>query len=491
MNLKTLWAAAAISTALAAVTALPAQAQTLRWAAQNDILTMDPHSQNHATTNAILMHAYEGLTRYSATYQVEPALATKWTFISPTQVRFDLRKGVKFHDGTPFTADDVVFNAQYASEVNYGVQIGGRRIPGRAATFLRNGVYLPLSTVAEAFGAEYTPGVGGSFTQPAPRLTSVASESKPGERYDRVVLELNRPMPYTSSFKQGKLTLELPGVVGAAANYTTRGAYAKLVTVENVEAKKLLKVSLELPSGVGYRIYPVSSGLGGRSRIVLDVGASLSRSESVLAVRKRRPVIVLDPGHGGADVGVKGPRPEKTLTLEVAQQVGKLLTARGWQVLFTRTRDQKVSNTSRAALARRSDLFLSFHLSAFPGASRSGVSLYRFDGESGLALSDRLRLGGLAGDVRFMGAVSPLTRSQSFSSALSGSLVAGGFKVWQERAPRALILRDAPQVGLQLELGWPQNSQDALWLRDATKLKKFSSIVAASIATFLTPKDGS
>ena len=110
MNLKTLWAAAAISTALAAVTALPAQAQTLRWAAQNDILTMDPHSQNHATTNAILMHAYEGLTRYSATYQVEPALATKWTFISPTQVRFDLRKGVKFHDGSPFTADDVVFS---------------------------------------------------------------------------------------------------------------------------------------------------------------------------------------------------------------------------------------------------------------------------------------------------------------------------------------------------------------------------------------------
>ncbi|MDP1648246.1 MAG: ABC transporter substrate-binding protein [Rubrivivax sp.] len=106
MKIKALLAA----TALAAAVMLPAQAQTLRWAAQNDILTMDPHSQNHATTNAILMHAYEGLTRYNATYQVEPALATKWTFISPTQVRFDLRKGVKFHDGTPFTADDVVFS---------------------------------------------------------------------------------------------------------------------------------------------------------------------------------------------------------------------------------------------------------------------------------------------------------------------------------------------------------------------------------------------
>jgi peptide/nickel transport system substrate-binding protein len=102
--------AALAALTIAAALALPAQAQTLRWAAQNDILTLDPHSQNHATTNAILMHAYEGLTRYSATYEVEPALATKWTYISPTQVRFDLRKGVKFQDGSPFTADDVVFS---------------------------------------------------------------------------------------------------------------------------------------------------------------------------------------------------------------------------------------------------------------------------------------------------------------------------------------------------------------------------------------------
>ena len=110
MTFKALLAAAAIAASLGAVTSAPVQAQTLRWAAQNDILTLDPHSQNHATTNAILMHGYEGLTRYNAKYEVEPALATKWTYVSPTQVRFDLRKGVKFHDGTPFTADDVVFS---------------------------------------------------------------------------------------------------------------------------------------------------------------------------------------------------------------------------------------------------------------------------------------------------------------------------------------------------------------------------------------------
>lgn len=99
-----------VSAAAAAVLATPAQAQTLRWAAQNDILTMDPHSQNHATTNAILQHTYEGLVRYNEKYEVEPSLATKWTYISPTQVRFELRRNVKFHDGTLLTADDVIFS---------------------------------------------------------------------------------------------------------------------------------------------------------------------------------------------------------------------------------------------------------------------------------------------------------------------------------------------------------------------------------------------
>ena len=107
MKLSALMASIAVAFAL---TAAPAQAQTLRWAAQNDILTLDPHSQNHATTNTIMAHVYEGLVRYNAKYEVEPALATKWTYVSPTQIRFELRKGVKFHDGSSFTADDVIFS---------------------------------------------------------------------------------------------------------------------------------------------------------------------------------------------------------------------------------------------------------------------------------------------------------------------------------------------------------------------------------------------
>jgi peptide/nickel transport system substrate-binding protein len=102
--------ALASALAVSVLNPLGATAEPLRWGAQNDILTMDPHSQNHATTNAIMMHTYEGLTRYDKDYKVEPALATSWQQISPTQWRFNLRKGVSFNDGSPFTADDVVFS---------------------------------------------------------------------------------------------------------------------------------------------------------------------------------------------------------------------------------------------------------------------------------------------------------------------------------------------------------------------------------------------
>ena len=89
-------------------------AVTLRIAGANDILTFDPHAQNHQTTLAYQQMVYESLVRYNEKYEVEPSLAAKWTMVSPTQIRFELRKGVKFHDGAPFTADDVVFSLNRA-----------------------------------------------------------------------------------------------------------------------------------------------------------------------------------------------------------------------------------------------------------------------------------------------------------------------------------------------------------------------------------------
>jgi peptide/nickel transport system substrate-binding protein len=87
-----------------------AKAQTFRYASTGDLLTLDPHSADEALSNSFKNNVHEGLVRFNEKLEPEPALAVSWKAVNPTTWRFQLRKGVTFHDGTPFTADDVVFS---------------------------------------------------------------------------------------------------------------------------------------------------------------------------------------------------------------------------------------------------------------------------------------------------------------------------------------------------------------------------------------------
>ncbi|HWI12531.1 MAG TPA: ABC transporter substrate-binding protein [Burkholderiaceae bacterium] len=91
-------------------------AVTLRVANQGDVQSMDPHSLNESLQLAFGNSIYESLVGRGKDMSVVPLLATKWRQTSPTVWRFDLRKGVKFHDGTPFTADDVIFSFKRATD---------------------------------------------------------------------------------------------------------------------------------------------------------------------------------------------------------------------------------------------------------------------------------------------------------------------------------------------------------------------------------------
>ncbi len=90
--------------------AAAAPAVTLRLANQGDVQSMDPHSLNESLQLSFMGNVYESLVARGKDMAVVPQLATSWSQTSPTVWRFELRKGVKFHDGTPFTADDVVFS---------------------------------------------------------------------------------------------------------------------------------------------------------------------------------------------------------------------------------------------------------------------------------------------------------------------------------------------------------------------------------------------
>src|ERR1700682_860148 len=102
---------ALIAATLAAGTA---DAKTLRWANRGDPQTTDPHSQNEGLTNNMNQLVYEFLVGRDKKLDLVPELAASWQQLSPTVWRIKLHPGVKFHDGTPFTADDVVFSFERA-----------------------------------------------------------------------------------------------------------------------------------------------------------------------------------------------------------------------------------------------------------------------------------------------------------------------------------------------------------------------------------------
>jgi peptide/nickel transport system substrate-binding protein len=106
--------------ALALAGSLPAAGQqaegkVFRWSNDGDVNSMDPYARNETFLLAFLQNIYEPLARRNKQMQLEPGLAVKWGQMSPTRWFFDLRQGVKFHDGTPFTADDVVFSINRAN----------------------------------------------------------------------------------------------------------------------------------------------------------------------------------------------------------------------------------------------------------------------------------------------------------------------------------------------------------------------------------------
>ena len=109
MKIQRKMAATALFVALSAV-GVVASAQTVRIANQGDALSMDPHSLNESLQLSVTGNVYEPLVGRNKDLSLTPMLATSWKQTSPTVWRFELRKGVQFHDGTPFTADDVVFS---------------------------------------------------------------------------------------------------------------------------------------------------------------------------------------------------------------------------------------------------------------------------------------------------------------------------------------------------------------------------------------------
>lgn len=87
---------------------LHAAAQELSIALSTPITSLDPHFHNLSPNNGMSKHFFDPLVKQDEQQRLKPGLAESWKPIDDTTWEFKLRKGVKFHDGSDFTADDVI-----------------------------------------------------------------------------------------------------------------------------------------------------------------------------------------------------------------------------------------------------------------------------------------------------------------------------------------------------------------------------------------------
>ncbi len=114
---KPILKAALVATAFA-FAATPAAAEDLTIALASEATSIDPHFHNLGPNHQVSRHMFDRLINQGPSQELNPGLAVSWAVTDdPTVWEFKLRQGVSFHDGSPFTADDVAFSIERAPNV--------------------------------------------------------------------------------------------------------------------------------------------------------------------------------------------------------------------------------------------------------------------------------------------------------------------------------------------------------------------------------------
>lgn len=214
----------------------------------------------------------------------------------------------------------------------------------------------------------------------------------------RLVLELDRPLK-TSEYNHFFLKLKgddaFRRVIDVKARYAPGVFESSGVTVPSI---KIAQFSPDTTRVVltHAKAFNISVKCWDK-RLVIDIDAEgepqktvakedESEPEPIVKETPKRfggykPIVVVDPGHGGRDAGAIARRKtlEKDIVLKVAKETARALKERGFEVIMTRERDVYVTLQDRTGLANRvkADIFVSIHANASPiGGNLEGIETY-------------------------------------------------------------------------------------------------------------------
>lgn len=225
-----------------------------------------------------------------------------------------------------------------------------------------------------------------------------------------------------------------------------------------------------------------------------------------------RPLVVIDPGHGGHDPGAgKGRVKEKSVTLALSQAIrDQLLAEGGVRVALTREEDRYLMLAERSSIARRlgADLFVSVHADSAENEAARGASVYvlseRGSSEAAIRFADRENQADAINGGAFSersDAVSAILLDLSQREAQTGaselaSLILrellGKVRLHDSRVQSgAFVVLKAPDVpSVLFETGYISNPADAALLNSATGRQMISRSAAQAIRAFFARRSG-
>lgn len=214
--------------------------------------------------------------------------------------------------------------------------------------------------------------------------------------------------------------------------------------------------------------------------------------------------IVIDPGHGGGDLGTRTPNglAEKEITLDLAHRLGERLTAAGFEVTLTRERDERVVLRERARFAneRAADLFVSIHVNWLEdGRANRGIETYYLGPSDDpwsirLASTENLESGYSLADVRELlaGVYSEFRQDQS--RALAASIHRRLLQSVREVSPEVtdrgvrsapfLVLVDTEMPAVLAEVSCLSNAEEARLLAQSDYRDRLARALAEGIQAY-------